>query len=127
MISKSFLYLVLSSSNLSLYIFFSLSDSLAHFSAHSDEKVFNAFKTGFEKEKDIAIKLNGYLKSYGEIIQLYQSYNENPEMTIEKISKLLKDSSVNLFKDEKLNSFTFSVKYKKQGNQISEANLYELD
>ena len=93
----------------------------------SDEKFFIAFKTGFEKEKDIAIKLNGYLKSYGEIIQLYQSYNENPEMTIEKISKLLKDSSVNLFKDEKLNSFTFSVKYKKQGNQISEANLYELD
>ena len=26
-----------------------------------------------------------------------------------------------------MNSFTFSIKYKKQGNQISEANLYELD
>ena len=94
---------------------------------NTDEKFIKAFKDEFEKDKDIAIKLNGYLKSYGEIIQLYQLYNENPEMTIEKIINLLKDSLVKLYKDEKLNSFTFLIQYKKQGNQISEANIKELD
>ena len=93
----------------------------------TDENFFVAFKKEFENEKDIAIKLNGYLKSYGEIIQLYQSYNENPEMTIEKLNNVLKDSLVTLKKDIKLNSFIFSIKYKKQGNQESVANLNELD
>ena len=93
----------------------------------SDEVFFKAFKEEFEKDKDLPIKFNGYLKSYGEIIQLYQLYNENPEMTIEKISNLLKDSTVELYKDEKINSFTFLIKYKKQGNQVSEANINELD
>ena len=93
----------------------------------TDENFLTFFKIEFEKEKDIAIKLNMYLKSYGEIIQLYQLYNENPEMTIEKISCLLNDSMVELFKDDKANSFSFSIKYKKQGNNIAVASINELD
>ena len=93
----------------------------------NDEKFLNKFREEFEKDKEIAIKLNGYLKTYGEIIQIYKLYDENPEMTIEKINNLIKDSSVKLIKDEKTNLFTFSIQYKKQGNQISEANIKELD
>ena len=48
-------------------------------------------------------------------------------MTIEKISNLIKDSTVKLFKDEKQNLFTFIIQYNKQGNQKSEANIKELD
>ena len=93
----------------------------------TDKKFLEIFKEAFEKDKEIAIKLNGYLKSYGEIIQIYQLYNENPEMTIEKISSLLKDSLVKLYHDQKSNSFTFLIQYKKQGNQKAEANIKELD
>ena len=96
---------------------------------NTDKKFLDIFKEEYEKDKDIAIKLNGYLKSYGEIILLYQLYSENPEMTIEKISSLLKDSKIVLYKDEKLNSFNFFIQYKKQGNQNLEvkSNIKELN
>lgn len=48
------------------------------------------FKEHFSKENQIEIKLQNYLNSYGEIIQLFESYGENPEMTIQKIDFLLK-------------------------------------
>ena len=31
----------------------------------------------------------GYLKAYGDIIQLFDSYHENTEMTTQKINKLI--------------------------------------
>jgi len=34
---------------------------------------------------------------------------------------------VNLFKDEKQNLFTFVFQYKKQGNQMTESNIKELE
>ena len=95
---------------------------------NSDEKFFMVFKDEFEKDKDIAIKVNGYLKSYPDIIQLYESFNENPEMTTEKISNLLKDSSVDFFKDEINNFFTFHIQYKNRERQetIGDIALDEL-
>jgi len=94
---------------------------------NTDEKFLKKFKDDFEKDKEIAIKLKGYIKTYSEINQIYKLYDENPEMTIEKISKLIKDSAVNLFKDEKQNLFTFVFQYKKQGNQMTESNIKELE
>ena len=77
-----------------IYIYIFFSKFIQDKNIKSDEEFFKAFKEGFEKDKNLPIKFNEYLKSYGEIIQLYQLYNENPEMTIEKISNLLKDSKL---------------------------------
>ena len=93
----------------------------------SDVKLLEIFKEEFEKDKQISNRFNLYLKSYGEIIQAYQSYNENPEMNIEKINNILKDSSINFYKDEKLNSYIFKILYKRIGKIYSEINIKELD
>ena len=93
----------------------------------TDEDLLKVFRQEFDKDKDIVIKLQGYLNTYGEIIQLYQSYGENPEMTIQKIAKLLKNSSVKIFKEEKLHLFTFNMNYKNQKGQEVETKISELD
>ena len=46
----------------------------------TDEDLLKIFKETFNKEKQIEIKLQNYLNSYGEIIQLFESYGENPEI-----------------------------------------------
>jgi len=95
----------------------------------TDEKLLKNFKEEFNnvKNKDIIIKIEGYLKTYGEIIQLFDSYHENPEMTIQKIDKLLNNSSVKLYKDEKLNLYSFNIQYKNQKDEYVEADIKELE
>ena len=93
----------------------------------TDETLLKIFRKEFDKNKDIVIKLQGYLNTYGEIIQLYQSYHENPEMTIQKIDSILKESSVKLYKEQQLNLFTFSINYINQNNQNVEAKINELE
>ena len=93
----------------------------------TDEILLKIFRQEFDENKDIVIKLQGYLNTYGEIIQLYQSYHENPEMTIQKIISLLKESSVKLYKEPQTNLFTFSIKYTNQNNQEVEAQINELE
>ena len=93
----------------------------------TDEDFFVKFKREFEAEKNIPIKFNLYLQSYGEIIGLYEKYNKNPEMTIEIIRNILKDSRVILKNDENSNYLIFSIEYKKQGNELEVIELNELD
>ena len=79
-----------------------------HFSKiKTDENFYKKFRTNFEKKENIIIKLQGYLSSYGEIIQLFQLYDENPEMTTQKIYNLLKNSIVEIFNE---NNDYFSYK-----------------
>ena len=95
----------------------------------TDEDLLKIFKEYFYKEKQIEIKLQNYLNSYGEIIQLFESYGENPEMTIQKIGSLLRESTLYLYKDVKTDLFTFKLEYEnKNGNKVeqSEAQLEEL-
>ena len=96
-------------------------------SIKTDENLLKIFRQEFEKHKEIEIKLQGYLTTYGEIIQLYESYHENPEMTIQKIDSILKESSVKYYKDPKLNLFTFSIKYTNQNNIEKIAEINELE
>ena len=93
----------------------------------NDENLLKIFREEFDKNKDFIIKLQGYLNTYGEIIQLFQSYHENPEMTIQKIDALLTDSFVKLYKNEKLNLFTFNIEYVNQNQKKVVAELNELE
>jgi hypothetical protein len=95
-----------------VYIFFN--KLLDNEKIKTDEELLINFKLEYDKDKDIPIKLQGYLNSYGEIIQLFQLYDENPEMTIQKIDSILSQSLVNIFKDKKTDSFIFNVEYKNQ-------------
>ena len=61
------------------------------------------------------------------VIQLLKSYDENPEMTIQKINNLLKDSLVDIYKDEKSDIFIYKIKYKNQNGQEIETGINELD
>ena len=93
----------------------------------TDEDLLKTFRKEFDNDKDIVIKLQGYLNTYGEIIQLYQSYDENPEMTIQKIESLLEDSKVEIYKDNKTDIFTYIIKYKNQKKEEKEADRNELE
>ena len=93
----------------------------------TDEEFLQNFRKEFDNDKEIVIKLQGYLNTYGEIIQLYQSYDENPEMTSQKIENLLKDSEVKIYKDKKTDIFIYNIRYKNQTGQLVEATLNELE
>ena len=94
----------------------------------NDETLLKLFRKEFEQNKDnkdIVIKMQGYLNIYGEIIQLYNSYHTNPEMTREKVISILKDSTVKIYKDTNLNLFTFNIQYASQNNKPIEINELE--
>ena len=57
----------------------------------TDENLLLIFRKNFDAEQNIIIKLKGYIETCGEIIRLCQTYDENPEMTIQKIEKLVMD------------------------------------
>ena len=92
----------------------------------TDENFYKKFRTNFEKKENIIIKLQGYLSSYGEIIQLFQLYDENPEMTTQKIYNLLKNSIVEIF-NENNDYFSYHIKYMNQSEKIIEADINEID
>ena len=95
----------------------------------TDEDLLIIFKDYFYKEKQIEINLQNYLNSYADIIQLFESYGENPEMTIQKIDFLLKESKLYLYKDEKTDLFVFKLEYINKKGEIvpqSENQLEEL-
>ena len=97
-------------------------------SIKTDENFHNIFRNDFEKSKNIISKLQGYLSSYGEIIQLFQLYDNNAELTIQKIYKILKSSTVEIFKDKKNNDyFSFHIKYLNQYDNIIIADINEIN
>ena len=58
---------------------------------------------------------------------IYQTYDENPEMTIQKIEKLLTDSIVDIYKDEKSDLFIYKINYKNQNGEEKETGIKELN
>ena len=53
--------------------------------------------------------MQDYLKTYGEIIQVYNSFNNHPEFKIENVEKLLKNSTLEFFKEKESNLFTYTI------------------
>ena len=94
----------------------------------TDEIFFNKFQTEFEKDNNIGIKLQGYLNSYGEIYQLYQLYDENSEMTSQKIAKILNNSILEIYKENKeKDNFIYKIQYFSVKNKKIEINSNEID
>jgi len=109
---------------LDIYTFF---NSLANEDINTDEKFHSKFKEKFKLEKDIIIKLQGYLSSYGEIIQLFEQYNENPEMTTQKINKILKSSNLEIYKEESKDFYIFKIKYSSQTEKEFEIDIDQIN
>ena len=93
----------------------------------TDEDFLINFKQEYDKDKDIPIKLQGYLNTYGEIIQLFQLYDENPEMTIQKIDSILHQSLINIYKDKNSDLMLFNVEYQNQKNMDIKISSNEID
>ena len=93
----------------------------------TDMELLMNFKTEYNKDKDIPFKLQGYLNTYGEIIQLFQLYDENPEMTIQKINNILNESIVNIYKENNSDLFTINVSYRNQNGKLIETPNSEID
>ena len=94
----------------------------------TDEDFIKIFKKEFEDEKnnkDIAIKFHSYLSVFDEIIQLYQQYDENPEMTIEKVDKILKESKIEIKNKKDTDLIVFEIEYD-NGKIIHSNELDEL-
>ena len=63
--------------------------------------------------------MQDYLKTYGEIKEMYDSIENNKESTIELVENLLKNSSLELFKNKESNSFIYTIN-KKNINELEE-------
>ena len=92
----------------------------------TDAELLIQFKKEFEREKNIDLKIKEYLKCYGEIIQFYQLYHENPEITAQKINKILYSSYANFYKDEQNKLFTFKIQYYNQKDELKNIEINEL-
>ena len=92
----------------------------------TDKDFHNAFQKSFLETKYLPIKLQGYLSCYGEIIQLYQLYGENSEMTVQKINSLLEESEIKIF-EEKDDIFSFEIFYMNQKKEKVKLIPNELD
>ena len=94
----------------------------------TDEDFIKIFKKEFEDEKnnkDITVKFHSYLSVFDELIQLYQQYDENPEMTIEKVEKILKESRIEIKNEKDTDLVVFKIEYDK-GKTINANELEEL-
>ena len=92
----------------------------------TDEDFFNIFNKNFESQKNIIIQLQGYLSCYGEIIQLFQLYDENSEMTIQKIYNILKSSKVEISKEEN-DCYIYKIIYLNQKEEQKQIKMSEID
>ena len=94
----------------------------------TDNDFYDEFKKEFEKDNNIGIKLQEYLNSYGEIYQLYQLYDENSEMTTQKISNILKNSILEIYKQNDENDlFIYKIQYFNYKNKKIEINSNDID
>jgi len=95
-------------------------------SIKTDEDFHSKFQKDFIENKYLPIKMQGYLSCYGEIIQLYQLYGENSEMTVQKIINLLNESEINIF-EEQNDIFSFEIFYINQKNEKVKLIPNQLD
>ena len=85
----------------------------------SDKELIEIFNEEYIKDKNIAVHMQDYLKTYGEIKEMYDSIENNKESTIELVENLLKSSSLELFKNKESNSFIYTIN-KKNINELEE-------
>ena len=85
----------------------------------TDQELIEIFNDEYIKDKNIAFHMQNYLKTYGEIINMYNSIENNQGSTIDMIENLLKHSSLELFKDKESNSFIYTIN-KKNINELEE-------
>ena len=95
-------------------------------SINTDKDFHTKFQKDFIENKYLPIKMQGYLSCYGEIIQLYQLYGENSEMTVQKINNLLNESEIKIY-EEQNDIFSFEIYYKNQKNEKVKLIPNELD
>ena len=91
----------------------------------TDENFHEQFRLNFKKEKNIIIKFQSYLSIYGEIIQLYKTYDKNPELTIQKIIRIIKKSTINIIYED--SKYTFYIKYIDQKGKEINSNNKDID
>ena len=77
----------------------------------TDLSLIDMFGKKFNNNIDIFERLESYQKIYGEIKRVYQLYDENPVMTIEKIRMMITNSVIDIYKNEENNDFTFKMMY----------------
>ena len=85
----------------------------------------NIFRIHFESNKNIIINLQVYLNTYGEIIQLFDLYAKNPEVTIQKVYNLIKSSKVNIFLKDDV--YIYQIKYSNQKNKEITSSINEIE
>ena len=85
----------------------------------TDKELIEQFNDEYIKDKNIAFHIQNYLKTYGEIINMYNSIEDNQGSTIDSVESLLKHSSLELFKDKQSNSFIYTIN-KKRINELEE-------
>ena len=110
---------------LDIYTFFH--ELLENKKIKNDEDFLDFFKKKFETTKNIDIKLKEYLNCYGEIIQLYKLYDENPEITIQKVYNLIENSNADIYKEENSDAFVFQITYINSKNKLTIVNLKEIE
>ena len=110
---------------LEVYAFFN--NLIENKEIQTDEIFHKFFRKSFESNKDIIIKLYGYLNVYGEIKLIYEKYNENPEMAIQIVHKLIQKSKIEIFKEEKDDIFIFKMKYFNQKDEEVEMTIDKIE
>ena len=78
----------------------------------TDKELIDIFRKKFNADKEIGLKLQNFLNAFGEIKQLFDYYNENPEMATNKIQNILNNSNIEIYKVEKLHHFIFKIIFK---------------
>ena len=92
----------------------------------TDKDFHDKFQKNFLENKYLPIKMQGYFGCYGEIIQLYQLYGENSEMTVQKVNNILNESDVFILEDQN-GIFSFEIFYQNQNGERIKLIPNELD
>ena len=93
----------------------------------TDEELLLNLQKNLENDKDIIIKLRKYLNIFGEIIDLYRLYNEYPKIIQERISQLLRESIINIYKEEKSDKFIYDIEYTIQNGKVRRSDMDDLE
>ena len=91
-----------------LYVYNFFKNIIDNQEIKTDEELLLNFQKYYDNDKDIKTKLKGYLYIYPEIIFLYKAYDENNEI-VEIIYKILKKSTVYIFKEKKCKIFIYKI------------------
>ena len=109
-----------------IYIFEFFKNIFDNEDINTDKSFIDIFGKEFNNNEEIFERLESYQKIYGEIKRVYQLYDENPIMTIEKIKMLIEDSSIEIYKDDLKDYITFRMIYKKKIDNIENEEIVDI-